>query len=457
LGSPDYRWRDLWLSGNTINLGSATLSAVGDTIQLPAGSTVGGANVDVTSINANVAAANAAIITANTAMKIYVDQGLADALFVAGSYGNIVVEAYLPIDPTITTIQANLGAYQTYANANVTTIQANLGAYQTYANANVTTIQANLGAYQTYANANLSGIQSNLVTVANDISTLYANTQSQQTFINNVNNSAIANDQAIEANIGRFYNYANTKIGTNTNSNLVVLSNTTSTSNVTGALVVKGGVGISGNIIANGRAVFGQPGTASNVVIAGTTSCFSRTTGALVVRGGVGVSGDIFAVNIDANAVYTTNLLSVYAKIGDTLRYTFWTAMTSLDTTFDFNFSADVGLNSSQYALVTIRVIGQYLSEATNANLAQARFFKEFTAGVWYNDSTNIYTIEGAVLDYAVFNTDATNFPAGAVGGGKAFLTGSGTSSISLRFVNRTSPAVNSQTKFNAEIKVQKF
>ena len=45
LGSPDYRWRDLWLSGNTINLGSASLSAVGNTIQLPAGSTVSGALV----------------------------------------------------------------------------------------------------------------------------------------------------------------------------------------------------------------------------------------------------------------------------------------------------------------------------------------------------------------------------------------------------------------------------
>jgi len=118
LGSSNYRWRDLWLSGNTINLGSASLSAVGNTIQLPAGSTIGGDSVNVAAINSNVA-----------------------------------------------TIQANIGAYQIYAN---------------------------------------------------------------------------------------------TKIGTNTNSNLVVVSTTPSASTVTGALVVSGGVGIAGNINVGGNIQVGN-------------------------------------------------------------------------------------------------------------------------------------------------------------------------------------------------------
>ena len=71
------------------------------------------------------------------------------------------------------------------------------------------------------------------------------------------------------------------------------------------------------------------------------------------------------------------------------------------------------------------------------------------------NETTGNYTVEGAVLDYAVFNTDATNFPAGAVGGGKAFITGSGTPIVALRFTNRTSPAVTSITYFSAVIDVQ--
>jgi len=69
----------------------------------------------------------------------------------------------------------------------------------------------------------------------------------------------ITNTGDVSANIGSlsnsqsaFYTYANTKIGTNTNSNLVVVSTTPSTSTTTGALVVGGGAGFSGNIYTSG-------------------------------------------------------------------------------------------------------------------------------------------------------------------------------------------------------------
>jgi hypothetical protein len=61
-------------------------------------------------------------------------------------------------------------------------------------------------------------------------------------------NASTALTDGIQANIGAFYTYANTKIGTNTNGNLVVDATTTSTTTTTGALVVKGGAGIAGNI-----------------------------------------------------------------------------------------------------------------------------------------------------------------------------------------------------------------
>jgi hypothetical protein len=57
----------------------------------------------------------------------------------------------------------------------------------------------------------------------------------------------------IQANIGSFYTYANTKIGTNNNSNLVINSTTTSISTTTGALVVAGGAGVAGNVYAGGN------------------------------------------------------------------------------------------------------------------------------------------------------------------------------------------------------------
>ena len=55
---------------------------------------------------------------------------------------------------------ANLGAYQTYANANVVAIQANLGAYQSFANTSITSLytnaNANTAAYLTTYTGNIS-------------------------------------------------------------------------------------------------------------------------------------------------------------------------------------------------------------------------------------------------------------------------------------------------------------
>ena len=45
LGSSSLRWRDLYLSGNSLVIGGATLTATGSAIALPAGSTVGGQSV----------------------------------------------------------------------------------------------------------------------------------------------------------------------------------------------------------------------------------------------------------------------------------------------------------------------------------------------------------------------------------------------------------------------------
>lgn len=45
LGSAANRFRDLYLSGTTINLGNASISAVGSSVALPSGSTIGGAGV----------------------------------------------------------------------------------------------------------------------------------------------------------------------------------------------------------------------------------------------------------------------------------------------------------------------------------------------------------------------------------------------------------------------------
>ncbi len=51
LGSANNRFRDLYLSGNTINLGDATISSNNNVVELPTGSTIGGRSINFESIS----------------------------------------------------------------------------------------------------------------------------------------------------------------------------------------------------------------------------------------------------------------------------------------------------------------------------------------------------------------------------------------------------------------------
>ena len=90
----------------------------------------------------------------------------------------------------------------------------------------------------------IGDIQSNLGNATTNITTLFSNAATQAASINTIN-----------ANVGSFQTYANTKIGTNTNGNLVVVATTPSTDATTGALVVRGGAGIGGDMYIAGNIV----------------------------------------------------------------------------------------------------------------------------------------------------------------------------------------------------------
>ena len=278
LGNTDHRFKELWLAGSTIYLGAATISEVNGVVNLPAGSTVGGTAVDdtLTQINSvldlldsNAASQASAInnllgnaasqgstlnsINANIgAFYIYANANIGTLHLESDSISSNLGAYQTYANANIAAIQTNLGAYQTYANANVVTIQANLGAYQTYANANATalvtsinTINANLGAYQTYANANVVAIQANLG--AYQIWS-NANASTQATSINTVN-----------ANVGAYQVWANANVTalrtsidslrTNANTNTAAyLAGTISVGNITatGTTVLQGNVQITG-------------------------------------------------------------------------------------------------------------------------------------------------------------------------------------------------------------------
>jgi hypothetical protein len=165
--------------------------------------------------------------TSSGALRVAGGAGIAGELYIANT-GDVSANIGLLHNANIA-INANLGAYQLYANANVGSIYNNLNTLD--ANIGIlflgnASTQANLGAFQTYNNSSIATLDANIGTL----------------FLGNA---------STQANLGAFYAYANTKIGNNSNGNLVIAATAESTSNVTGALVVAGGVGVSGNLFAN--------------------------------------------------------------------------------------------------------------------------------------------------------------------------------------------------------------
>lgn len=246
-----------------------------------------GANIVFNNANGNLVITSTITSTSTTTGALVVGGGvgIAGALNILNT-GDVSANVGVLFNGNLTT-NANLGSFQTFSNANAST-QAT----------SINNINANLGAYQTFANANVSSLQ-NQITGAN------------------------TNIQTTSANLGAFQSYANTKIGTNTNSNLVVVATTTSTSTTTGALVVAGGVGISGALYNGG--IFESAG---NIVAGATTVSTTATTGALVVRGGVGVSGNVFTAgwivptsNVTQNLGTTTQWWNVFYGVSTQARY----------------------------------------------------------------------------------------------------------------------------------------
>jgi hypothetical protein len=180
-------------------------------------------------------------------------------------------------------VSANIGSIRT----NLNTIDANLGTATT----NITTLFSNAATQATSINT----INANLGTATTNITTLFSNAATQATGINTIN-----------ANLGAYQTYANTKIGTNTNSNLVVVATTTSTSTTTGALVVAGGAGIGGNVYTDKLYTTNGLYWAGNGVAfssgGGSTLGFPNSTVATYPTGDYGdftTTKDAFGVHID--------------------------------------------------------------------------------------------------------------------------------------------------------------
>jgi len=142
------------------------------------------ANANVSNLYNSILGSNSAIVTANTAMKSYVDTSLSTLTNGASTALDTLLEIGTALgnnanfSGVVVTWLGNITANNTAANTNISTTQANLGAYQTFANANlatqttnINTINANLGAYQTFANANAASQATAITSLATSANT----------------------------------------------------------------------------------------------------------------------------------------------------------------------------------------------------------------------------------------------------------------------------------------------
>jgi hypothetical protein len=187
------------------------------------------------------------------------------------------------------------------------------------------------------------------------------------------------------------------------------------------------------------------------LVVTSTQNADSLVSGALVVRGGLGVGNRIYTNDLvvlneswiaGVGTIVTTKAGNEYQDVGIT--------NTDVDLTSFFTQSSNV------YHFIKITVQGQYIPNP-EVITTQSRLLKSWSAGVWFNESTGFWVIEGEAIAHTVLNTDVSSFPAGTAAAGKAFLTGEGSNAIALRFNNRTSPAVNSTTYWAYKLEIIRF
>ena len=201
------------------------------------------ANVTIGNVIANTAVYSPAYFYANGTPFTSSSYGNVQVLANLASTGNpitigsnLTVNGNLTVVGNITSVNYDTINYTETANvlnANVLTVSgvniiSNVSSLQnqiTGANTNISAIQANIGAYQLYSNANVGSIFNTVTTHTTWLGNLQANVYANANVVAYLGNNPIT-------------------VG----GNLIANSGVTSTSTTTGALQVMGGLGVSGNV-----------------------------------------------------------------------------------------------------------------------------------------------------------------------------------------------------------------
>jgi hypothetical protein len=241
--------------------------------------------------------------------------------------------------------------------------------------------------------------------------------------LSNAGTNVVANSLSVNANavnvtsIDHSINSLNITLGNSASTGRVVINNTASSSsvNATNSLTTSGGIFASG-IIRAGSGFFGNvtgnlTGTASFASSASTAQSAGRISS-------LAVDQQVGSVFMDPVTYPSNATLQIPV---------------SLNTFGAYN-----------YTVLVFEVVGYYYTPTSTNPTSSARFYKKWHLAI--NSLPATWLIESGGVVYS-FNSDATNFPAGAFNTGKTFASIS-SNQVFLNFVQRTTPAADSGTNF---------
>ena len=313
LGSNDLRFKDLFLAGNSIFIGSETISVNNGTFAFTSN---GGAQTGNVFLG-NVATSGKVVISDTTDAVPYVMGS--GAFHVAGGMsigkdfwvgGNIYVANVISQSTTILEVNEPL----VYLDANNFPYNYDIGVFSDFTGGSANAYQYT-GAVRSYQTnewvffSNLRTAPGGGIVSITSSDVLYDPIKAGNIIAANTTPSTSTTTGALIVRGGAGVAGA-LYVGSTVTAagNIIADSGTASTSSTTGALVVNGGAGISGRLNVGG-----------NIVAASGTSSISTTTGALVVNGGVGISG-----NLSLGSQVTTTLVLNNTNFANQIQ--FWNA-----------------------------------------------------------------------------------------------------------------------------------
>jgi hypothetical protein len=485
--------QDYSVAGNLRVIGSTTM--YGNTTivgQVAIGNSALNLATFASNMIGNVNAANAAIVAANTSMKAYVDTGIGSALFAASSYGNAVVAAYLPVDPSIVSINSAI----TLSNSNINAINSNI----TAANLNIASVQSNI----TAANANISATYSNVRLLQSNVEYIRANVLANgavlasNIFLPDTGNISVGNINAsgnlvmagIDATTIRFVRSPDTTVNPGEVYGNIDFAGEDST---TGAAGTRARISVLGSgtvgqteisLYTTGSGLFFGTGSTSlilnlrsntqgafgacigyNKSIAGTiTQSIGRSFDPVMNDSSTGTyisnpaitsqwtdySGEVNSFN---ELVVAHRFTQTYAGFAGGDR-----ANISLTAYHSALGGSPLAYTDNQQSDVEFHVQGVYVQDPSISPPVVKRLRKRWIATISYASSTGNWTVLDQVLQEAVYNSDATNWPAGAVNASKVFLQANvtaGSQDLVLRLEAPTGAAVTSSIHWQITTKIR--